>query len=251
MKISFVIPAYNEEERVGHCVESVQKEIVRSGLEKDVEVIVVNNASTDRTREIASRFSGVQVVDESHKGLTFARQAGYTVSSGELIANVDADTIVPPGWLDTVIQEFNADPKLVALSGPFIYYDLSFFRRALASAFTSIYPAVHFLFHRVLGYGAILQGGNFVLRRSALEKAGGFDTSIDFYGEDTDIARRISRFGTVKWTLRFPIYSSGRRLKEEGMFTTGLRYSLNFFSTTFTGKPYTKSHTDIRSPYEV
>src|SRR5580698_2099218 len=99
MKISFSIPAYNEEHRIGRCLVAVQKEIVRSGMENECEIVVVNNASTDRTKEIASKFAGVKVVDETRKGLTWARQAGFEHSSGELVANVDSDTMVPPGWL--------------------------------------------------------------------------------------------------------------------------------------------------------
>src|ERR1700739_879160 len=129
MKVSFSVPAYNEEERIARCLESVQKEIARAGMERECEIVVVNNASTDRTKEIAQRFAGVKVVDEPRKGLTFARQAGFEHSSGELIACIDSDTMLPAGWLDTVISEFNSDSKLVALTGPFIYYDLSSFAR--------------------------------------------------------------------------------------------------------------------------
>ena len=115
--------------------------------------------------------------------------------------------------------------------------------------FIASYPAAHFFVHRVLRAGAILQGGNFVVRRSAMEKIGGFDTSIEFYGEDTDVARRISKVGRVKWTMRFPIYASGRRLAREGMTKTAWRYMLNFFSITFAGKPWSESHSDIRTDW--
>ena len=61
-KLAFVIPAYNEEALIGKCLESVVAEIARSGA--DAEIIVVNNASTDRTGEIARSFPTVRVVDE-------------------------------------------------------------------------------------------------------------------------------------------------------------------------------------------
>jgi cellulose synthase/poly-beta-1,6-N-acetylglucosamine synthase-like glycosyltransferase len=249
MKISFSIPAYNEEHRIGRCIEAVQKEIVRAGMESDAEVIVVNNASTDRTKEIASGFSGVRVVDESRKGLTWARQAGFAASSGALVANVDADTMVPPGWLDTVNREFGNDPKLVALSGPFIFYDLPPLKRFIANIFVQMYPAVNIFVQYVLRMGAILQGGNFVVRRDAMEKIGGFDTNIHFYGEDTDVARRISKVGHVKWTTAFPMYSSGRRLAHEGLAMTAFRYAVNFFSVTFAKKPWSETHVDIRTDW--
>lgn len=248
MKVSFCIPAYNEEARIAQCLASVQKEIVRAGMEHECEIVVVNNASTDRTGEIARGFAGITVIDEPRKGIAQARKTAYEHASGELIANVDSDTLLPPGWLDTAVQEFEKDPNLVALSGPFIFYDLPTFKRLVSQAFIATYPIAHFITHRILRVGAILQGGNFVLRRGALDMAGGFDPSFEFYGEDTDIARRISKFGRVKWTMRFPIYASGRRLAHEGMFRSAWNYTLNFVWPTITGKPWSTTHTDIRTP---
>lgn len=244
MKISFSIPAYNEEAGIGKCLESVLAEIKRSGVE--AEVVVVNNASTDRTKEVALSFAGVRVVDETKKGLTYARAAGMQATSGEILANVDSDTILPEGWLTTVAKEFAQDPKLVALSGPFIYYDLSVFDRALTRVFYFIGWVSHNILQYIFRKGAMVQGGNFVLRRDEWEKVGGFDTKITFYGEDTDVACRLAPVGHVKWTWKLPMYSSGRRLKKEGIVTMGLRYTLNHFSIIFLKRPATDEYRDIR-----
>jgi cellulose synthase/poly-beta-1,6-N-acetylglucosamine synthase-like glycosyltransferase len=243
MKLSFVIPAYNEENVIKKCLFSIFKEL--EGKDYDVEVIVVNNNSTDRTKKIAESFKDVKVVDEMQKGIVFARKAGFVASSGDLVANVDADTMLPKGWVKTVFREFEKDDKLVALSGPFIYYDMSLFSKTLVKIFYMfgyfIYKINHFF-----GKGAMLQGGNFIVRRGALIKVGGFDTRISFYGEDTDVARRISKAGKVLWTFDLPIYASGRRLEEEGIIVSGLRYAMNFFWVSFFGIPFTKKYTDIR-----
>jgi len=98
----------------------------------------------------------------------------------------------------------------------------------------------------VLRAGSMVQGGNFVLRRTALEQIGGFNTAISFYGEDTDIARRMSRVGEVKFTFELKMYSSARRLKKEGMMRIAARYTLNYFWTIFGKTPFTKEYTDIR-----
>ncbi|MBI5003854.1 glycosyltransferase family 2 protein [Candidatus Kaiserbacteria bacterium] len=245
MKISFVIPAYNEEALLGACLASVLREIKRS--EKDAEVIVVNNASTDRTRDIALRYPGVRVVDEPRKGLTFARQAGFVSSNGDFIANIDADTSLPPGWIDTVFALFASDERIVAVSGPYIYRDLPIFIRALVHIFYVSGYLLHLLNQYILHTGAMLQGGNFVLRSEALERIGGFDTSIAFFGEDTDTARRMSKVGIVKWTFGLPMYTSGRRLREEGIVWTAWRYMVNFLSATYKGKPVNYKNTDIRT----
>ncbi len=245
MRISFVIPAYNEEERLPHCLSSVECALKNAPC--DTEVIVVDNASTDKTSEVAGKYSFVRVVNEPRKGLVRARQSGYDASTGDIIANIDADTTLPSQWLNKVFSEFSHDKNLAALSGPFIYYDLSLFQRSLTHMF---YVGGYILYrvnNYVLGSGAMLQGGNFILRRTYFEQIGGFDTSIDFYGEDTDVARRISKVGKVKWAFGLPIYASGRRLAKEGVIISGVRYAINYFYTLFYKKPFTKTHTDIRT----
>ena len=246
MKISFVIPAFNEEDRVAACLESVTRALASGAY--DAEVILVNNASTDRTRERASQIAGVRIVDEPVKGLVRARSAGFLASDGDLVANIDADSILPAGWIDTVLDEFGRDETLVALSGPLVYYDMPLPARIAVRAYYGLALAAHLIIEYVLHVGAMIQGGNFVVRRSALQAIGGYNTAIDFYGEDTDIARRLARVGRVKWTFRLPIMSSGRRLIEEGIVRVGVRYVLNFLWVTFLGHPLTKKHTDIRTP---
>ena len=244
MKLAFAIPAYNEEALIGKCVEAVLAEVKRSG--RDVEIVVVNNNSTDRTAEIAASYPGVRVIDETQKGLVSARDAGFNGTTAELVANIDADTMVPPGWLDIVFDEFEKDPQLVCLSGPYIYYDLTPWQRMIVSAFYGLTTLIYWLNRYVLRVGSVVQGGNFVLKRDAWVKAGGFNREIKFYGEDTDVAVRLSKVGNVKFTHRLKMMTSGRRLAEEGVFRTGLTYTLNFFWVTFAGKPATRDHTDIR-----
>ncbi len=244
MRISFVIPAYNEEQRLPACLEAVERELNRTP--SDAEVIVVNNASTDRTGELARGYTWVRVVDEPKKGLVRARHAGLMAATGELIANIDSDTMLPEGWLATVLREFARDERLAALSGPFIYYDLPPFQRASVRVFYFFGYLSHLVNQYIFRAGAMLQGGNFIVRRTHLEQAGGFDTSIEFYGEDTDVARRVSKVGKVKWTFRLPMYASGRRLVHEGVVMTGLRYTGNYLHTLLRGRPLTEAYTDIR-----
>lgn len=248
-KISFVIPAYNEQDYIGKCLDSVISEINSfrqndSGF--DFEIVVVNNASTDRTRGIVSVYKGVKIVDEPRKGLVIARRAGFVKSSGELVANIDADAVLPAGWLKKVADEFGKNPDLVCLSGPHVHYDLPLPSRIIVKIWYGLGFLLYILNKRVLKIGSMVQGGNFVVRRSALEKAGGFNTSINFYGEDTDIARRLSKIGDVKFTFSLPIYISGRRLAHEGILTVGYHYAINYFWITYFKKPFHESAKDLR-----
>jgi glycosyltransferase involved in cell wall biosynthesis len=244
MRLSFVVPAYNEETYLPACLQSILDQTRHLG--DDVEIIVVNNASTDRTREVALAFPSVRVVDEPRKGLTFARQAGFAASSGQLIANVDSDSRLTPGWVERVLDTYAQEPRLVALSGPLVYYDLTPRQRVSVNIFYGAAFLVYVLNRYILRAGSMVQGGNFVLRRGPLEQIGGFNTAISFYGEDTDIARRMNRVGKVKFTFDLKMFSSARRLKQEGMLTIAARYTINYFWTTFRKRPFTQAYLDHR-----
>lgn len=244
IRFSFVVPAFNEEVLLPACIRAIQAEIQRSGA--SAEIVVVDNASTDRTSEVAREFAGVTVVQESRKGLVQARKAGFEASSGVLVANIDADTLVPEGWIDRVESEFARDPALVTVSGPYDYYDVPRRIRVAARLFYMVGFCTYSFNRYVLRVGSMVQGGNFVLKRDALIRAGGFDPSFTFYGEDTDIARRMALVGTVKFTWQLMAKSSGRRLRGDGLFMTGLRYSSNYLWATFFRKPFTTAWQDYR-----
>ncbi|MBI2415117.1 MAG: glycosyltransferase family 2 protein [Candidatus Kerfeldbacteria bacterium] len=245
MRLSFVIPAHNEAAYLPHCLDSIveQTKLFPSA----VEIIVVDNASTDATAAIAKTYPAVKVIFEPNKGLVQARQAGYLAASGDLIANVDADTILTPGWLRRVFDEFGQDSNLIALTGPVIYYDLPKRIRFFVRLFFYAAFFTHINNHFIFRISAVIQGGNFVLRQSALKALGGYDTRLTFYGEDADIARRLTKLGRVKFTFKFPMFASGRRLAAEGVVTMGTRYALNYFWITFFKKPFSKTYHDIRS----
>lgn len=243
MKISFVIPAYNEEKNIHDCIKSIKAETER--IPGEYEIIVVNNASTDKTRKIASKEEEVHVIDESHKGIVWARKAGFEKSTGELIANIDADNRLPEGWLGTVKDFFSNDNTLLALSGPVNYYDSSLGVRSSAMLFYRLGFAFDQLM-KLFGKASMLQGGNYVVRRKAVEQIGGYDTDILFYGEDVILGRQISQIGKVIWTFKLIIYSSGRRLQKEGILVTAFKYSMNYLWIAFTGKPFNKKYIDVR-----
>ena len=243
-RVSFVVPAYNEEALLPACIAAIQAEVARSGV--DAEVIVVDNASTDGTGAVAGAIPGVRVVHEPSKGLVQARRAGFKAARGALIANIDADTLVPPLWLDRVLAAFAKDPKLVALSGPYDYHDVPFRLRATARMFYAVAYGAYAFNKHVLGVGSMLQGGNFVILRTAMEQIGGFNDRFKFYGEDTDIARRMSKVGNVTFTWKLMAKSSGRRLQGDGLMMTGVRYSANYLWATFFRKPFTDAWNDYR-----
>ena len=238
MQISLIIPAYNEEKYIGTCLDYVTK----NSNGKFFEIIVIDNASTDGTAKVALNYPNVRVVYEDKKGLTKARQRGFIESKGDILAYIDADTQMPYGWYEKVLEEFTKNKNLVCLSGPAYYYDISKFRQFLIKTFYWKILAMPIYF--LVRY--MIMGSNFVIRKDILEKIGGFDTSIEFYGEDTNIARRASRLGKVKFKMNFNIFMSGRRLKSQGFYKTGFIYIINYLSEIFIHKPITLNYKDFR-----
>ena len=236
--LSIVIPARNEEAWIGPCLAAAVREARRSGY--DVEVIVVSNASTDATAAVAAGYPGVRVVNEPSKGLSMARHRGYLESRGDLIVNLDADTRMPRGYLHTAVQAFARDPRMVCFTGPFLYYDMPAVPKITSLAFYLFQFWPNIVGQRILRLGAVAQGGNFIVRRTALEKVGGYDTSIEFYGEDTDIATRLSKVGIVRFSFRLPMWTSGRRLRSAGVFRTGYLAVMNIIFVLFYGRPLTR-----------
>jgi len=247
--VSFVVPAYNEEALIGSCLTGIIAEISRTRCR--AEIIVVNNGSTDGTCYIASSYPDVKVVDEPIRGLVRARRAGCLEANGKFIANIDADTILPEGWLSTALAEFVRRPGLVALSGPYIYYDLPKWAQLGAAGFFRGAHAAHLLSRLLGGRGSVMQGGNFIVSRGALEAAGGFNPDFQFYGEDAELARRLSKVGVAKFTRALCALSSGRRFVGEGIFIVLLRYSANYLWTHLFKHPWSSAWLDFRHAAEV
>jgi glycosyltransferase involved in cell wall biosynthesis len=242
--VSFVVPAYNEEVLIGSSLTAIIGEISRTRC--PAEIIVVDNGSTDATRDIALSYPDVKVIDEPQRGLVPARGAGCLVSKGKFIANIDADTILPEGWLSRALAEFARRPDLVALSGPHIHYDVGKWARVTAGAFYRGAYLVHVLSKFLVGSGSVMQGGNFIVSRSALEIAGGFNSTFQFYGEDAELARRLSKVGVVEFALALRAFSSGRRFAGEGLIRVLVRYSVNYLWTHWFKHPFSSTWIDFR-----
>jgi glycosyltransferase involved in cell wall biosynthesis len=237
LKTSLVIPAYNEEKHIRACLESVR----RNGLSKFIEVVVIDNASTDATGEIAGEFSFVRVVREDRKGLTHARERGRVETIGGLIAYLDADCILPDNWTKIIEEVFSTDANVVALSGPSTYVDSTRWRRVTLDLLWIVFvPPAYFL----VGY--VLNGANFVVRRKPLDAIDGFDQTIQFYGEDTDLARRLSREGRVIFRLDFKVFASARRFVAQGVPRTCIIYALNYLWPVLFSRPFSREYSDIR-----
>ena len=222
--ISVVIPAYNEEKYIAACIESVLAHAPRTLLE----IVVVCNACTDRTADVALRYPKVRVVHEPRKGTGYSRNTGFREAKGDILAYLDADSRIHADWFPMIERGFARDPNLASLSGPYWFYDLPEWQSKFVYVWWTTLAVAEY---NRCKFAVV--GGNFAARRAAIEKVGGFDTSIAFWGDDTNIARRLRDAGKVKFTLDFFNYSSARRLKGQGFFTAGMHYAANYFSQAY------------------
>lgn len=237
-----VVCAHNEAAYVAACLHSVLAQ-----TRVPDEVILIDNASRDGTAAVAAAIPGVRVVAEPRLGLVVARERGRRETSADVLLYLDADCRAPLEWVARMERQFVATPHLLAVSGAYRFYDWHRAGRLLIGAYDlTVGPATHLFVKYVLRAGVVFYGGNFAVRRSALEAIGGFDTSIEFHGEDTNLGRRLHAAGTVGLSLRCYVHTSARRYRAMGTWAVIRLYVRNFWSEILRHRPSDRTHVDVR-----
>jgi len=243
LRISVIVCAHNEARYLPACLHSV---LAQSRMPD--ELLVINNASTDETALVASQVPRVRVMDEPRKGLLVARETGRRHATGDILIYVDADCRAPLGWVERIERRFERDAALIALSGPYRYYHWDLYGRALIRAYDfTLAPATQLLVKYVLRIGTIFYGGNFAVRRTALDRIDGFDTSIEFHGEDTNLGRRLFAVGKVGLFHDCYLHTSARRYIAMGKGAVFRLYVRNFVSELLHHRPKDTVHLDVRT----
>ena len=224
--ISIVVPAFNEEDMITDCLLSLK----RQNYDGDYEIIVVNNASTDGTSDIASSM-GVKVINELKKGYVHALRAGFSEASGEIIACTDADTRVPPTWLSQ-ITTLLAKPGTIACSGTFRFYDGPAWLRCIGEVFG------RFNYH--------LAGANMAVWRKAYLASGGFNPHVNM-GADVELGQRLKQQGALVIEKKLRVNTSGRRFQCAFLQTLWLYYLNDLWLLLFK-RPLFYNFPNIRLP---
>jgi len=194
--VSVVIPAFNEEKSIAKCLQSV----CGQDFNKPFEVILVNNNSSDKTEEIASKFP-VKILSEPKQGYVYALIKGFSQAKGEYVALTDADTVVPRDWLSKIYFEYKNDSKTVAVGGGAVMTPKNFYLWVIdlvLNAASSIFK--------------IFSGFNFSVKKSTYDQLGGFREDLNF-NVDTDLCFRLKRCGRVVFLRDNKVITSSRHYR--------------------------------------
>ena len=194
--ISFIVPAYNEEHELSGTLAAIHD--AASGASAPYELIVVDDASTDVTPEIASQ-AGAKVIRINRRQIAASRNAGGRAAKGEYLFFIDADTRINRAHLTGAIAAMRAGyaggSARVNMDG-----SIPIWGRMLLLGFSSVYFGLN------LGAGAFL----FTTRRN-FDVVGGFDEQY-FAGEEVYFTLELKKLGRFK-VLPEPVVTSGRKLR--------------------------------------
>ena len=159
LALSIIIPAYNEEDYIGACLDSIAVQTI-----KPLEVIVVDNNSTDKTVQIAKKYPFVKILHEKRQHQVFAQATGFNAAKGDILGRIDADSILTNDWVKKVAAAFVADQKVVAVTGGADPYDVPLRWAGSAIFHGYIFSA------GLIGGQRMLFGSNCAVRDSAWRK---------------------------------------------------------------------------------
>jgi cellulose synthase/poly-beta-1,6-N-acetylglucosamine synthase-like glycosyltransferase len=211
--VSIIVPFRDAERTLADCLQGF--------LTLDhgsFELILVNNLSMDRSRQIAADFAAtygrkfrIIVVDEKKPGAAASRNRGVVESRGRFLAFTDADCVVSPSWLSQMMIGFDR-PVIGAVAGNIKGYRPSGVIEAFHSVFTLQTPPAARVFNRF----DILTGGfpaaNLTVRREVFSEVEGFDEDFQISGEDYDLCARIYSAGhQIKFVPQASVYHIHRR----------------------------------------
>ena len=196
---------------------------------------------------MAGQVPRVRVIHEPTKGLVVARETARRAARGDILAFVDADCRAPIVWMERIERRMASPAAPICVTGPYRFYDWNWRGRTLIRLYdVAVAPPTHFLVHHALRLGAILYGGNFAVRQDALERIGGFDRSIEFHGEDTNLGRRLTAIGRIGVCSDCWVWTSARRYRVMGMGRVFRLYVRNFWSEILRHRPADVEHVDVR-----
>ncbi len=200
-KISVIVPTLNEEKLIASTLKNVRKFV------PEAEVIVADGGSRDNTVEIARRYAKVHKAD-GNVGL--ARNTGAKISEGDILVFLDADTTITRQFIDEILKTFN-DPDIVGAGGLIVPQGINQFEE-IVFYFFNLLVMTSFLVGRPRIAGTCV-----AYKRKPFLEVGGFDVNMTA-SEDLELCKKISKKGKIAFLRHVVVRTSGRRLKQLGLF---------------------------------
>jgi glycosyltransferase involved in cell wall biosynthesis len=194
--VSVVIPCYNQARFLGEAIESVLAQRYTN-----LEIVVVDDGSTDKTSEVVSRYEEVRLIRQENRGQANARNRGLTEAGGDYVVFLNSDDRLLAKALEVGVRELEANPKCAFVCGHYRVVDAEG-----ASLAVPPRPEVgrdHYL--SLLREDYITMPACVMYRRWVFEEVGRFDSSVDA-AADWDLHLRIAR--------RFPVHYHGELVAE-------------------------------------
>jgi glucosyl-dolichyl phosphate glucuronosyltransferase len=197
VRISSIICTRNRAEYLSHAIRSLAEQDMPND---DYEIIVVDNGSTDATKQIAGRFmaeiSNLRYVYEEKPGLSNARNRGVEEAAASVVAFLDDDAIADRGWLTAILDAFNHEPQPVCVGGPVEpWWEIprpGWFPESLVGCHNRYYGAEA----RWCSYPAEQPiGCNMAFSKERLEQIGGFNARLEKYNDETELISRLVKMG--------------------------------------------------------
>jgi len=180
--ISIIIPAFNAEKYIARCLDGLRDQ---KNMRDECEIIVVDDGSTDATREIAQE-RGARVLQQANRGAAAARNLGAQNARGDRVLFLDGDCQPDPTWVAAMTAPF-ADPSIVGAGGMKQTRQKNLLSRFIQAEFDYRYDLV-----RAQTYIDFIDSGTAAYRREIFLKNNGFDTTL-MDAEDVELSFRLSQ----------------------------------------------------------
>lgn len=210
-RISVIIPTLNEEKYIGRCLFSLRDQ----EFDEEYEIIIGDSFSVDRTLEIAKEYADKIVLTKKRGSASYGRNAGASVSKGEVLVFLDADTYSSRNLLSEISKVFENE-EVIAATGPVFFDHKKYISKQ--------YLAVDFYKFLMRIRRPFFSGVFTVIRRDIFFRIGGWPEDV-FPGEEIEFSKKVwEEDGRFEWLDDVFILVSSRRLKRFGFLGMIKRY---------------------------